>query len=187
MSSAPGSSANRNNSEAISYFTNAEFGIQNPLAANVPDLSQINVAAGTGATAVGDPIRFGSLADGIRIFDVQNTFTYADTLSITKGKHSLRVGGEFRRNQLNGRLQEGQNGRHNARSWFDFLTVGYRNPGDGNRARQIWRHQPDLRRDGAGISHVGLELVRGRRLEGHAQPHVELWHFATKFSGTRTK
>ena len=144
---------NTNNSEATSYFTNAEFGIQNPLAANVPDLSQINVAAGTGATAVGDPIRFGSLADGIRIFDVQNTFTYADTLSITKGKHSLRVGGEFRRNQLNGRLQEGQNGRHNARSWFDFLTVGYRNPGDGNRARQF-----------GDISLTYGETVRGFRM-----------------------
>ena len=86
---------------------------------------------------LGDAIRFGSLADGTRIFDVQNTFTYADTLSLTKGAHSLRIGGEFRRHQLNGKLQEGRNRRHNLRSWFDFLTVGFRNPGDGNRARQI--------------------------------------------------
>ena len=144
---------NRNNSEAIAYFTNAEFGILNPTAADVPDLSQINVAAGSGATAVGDPIRFGSLADGSRIFDVQNTFTYADTLSITKGKHSLRVGGEFRRHQLNGRLEEGKNGRHNLESWFDFLTVGYRNPGDDDRARQF-----------GDISLTYGETVRGFRM-----------------------
>jgi hypothetical protein len=144
---------NVNNSEAVAYHTNAEFGIVNPLAGVVPDLSQINIAAGTGATALGDPIRFGTLADGTRIFDVQNTFTYADTLSITRGKHSLRVGGEFRRNQLNGKLQEGNNGRHNARSWFDFLTVGFRNPGDANRARQF-----------GDISLTYGETVRGFRM-----------------------
>ena len=129
---------NRNNNEAVAYFTNAEFGIQNPLASDVPDLSQINIAAGgNNTTAVGDPIRFGTLADGTRIFDVQNTFIYADTLSWTKGRHSLKFGGEFRRHQLNGNLQEGRNRRHNLRSWFDFLTVGYLHPGDANRARQI--------------------------------------------------
>jgi hypothetical protein len=128
---------NRNNSEAVVYHTNAEFGIVSPVASLVPDLSQINVGAGSGATAVGDAIRFGTLADGTRIFDVQNTYTYANTLSVNKGKHSFRIGGEFRRNQLNGDLQEGRNRRHNLRSWFDFLTVGYRNPGDANRARQI--------------------------------------------------
>jgi hypothetical protein len=128
---------NRNNSEATAYHTNAEFGILSPVASLVPDLSQINIAAGSGATALGDPIRFGSLADGTRIFDVQNTFTFANTVSLTRGKHSLRIGGEFRRHQLNGKLEEGRNRRHNLRSWFDFITVGFRNPGDGNRARQI--------------------------------------------------
>jgi hypothetical protein len=77
------------------------------------------------------------LADATRVFDVQNTFTFADTLSLTRGKHSFRIGGELRRHQLNGDLQEGRNRRHNLRSWFDFITVGFRNPGDGNRARQI--------------------------------------------------
>jgi hypothetical protein len=126
---------NTNNSEPVGYFTNAEFGINNPFASQVPELSQINVAAG--ANGVGDPIRFGTPADGIGIYDVQNTFTYADTLSFTKGQHSLRVGGEYRRHQLNGDLREGRNRRHNTRTWFDFLTVGFRNPGDSNRARQI--------------------------------------------------
>ena len=56
---------------------------------------------------------------------------------MTKGRHSIRTGAEMRRHHLDGDLREGQNRRHNFRSWFDFLTVGYRNPSDGNRARQI--------------------------------------------------
>jgi len=38
---------------------------------------------------------------------------------------------------LDGDLQETRNRRHNFDTWFDFLTVGYRNPGDRNRVRQI--------------------------------------------------
>jgi hypothetical protein len=129
---------NRNNSEATYYFTNAEFGIATPISPEeVPDLSQINIAAGSGATAAGDAVRFGSLADGTRIFDLQNTYTFADTVSLSRGKHSIRFGGEIRRHALDGDLREGRNRRHNLRSWFDFLTVGFRNPGDANRARQI--------------------------------------------------
>lgn len=118
----------------VSYFTNAEFGILNPFSGEVPDLSQIDVR---GDRDVGDRVRFGTPGDGARILDVQNTFTYADTLSFQWGRHSLRVGPEMRRHQLNDDLQETRNRRHNLRSWFDFLTVGYRNPGDRNRARQI--------------------------------------------------
>jgi hypothetical protein len=125
---------NRNDSVPVTYFKNADFGIQSPVASQVPDLTQVDIR---GDRDVGGRFRFGTAADGTRIFDVQNTFTYGDTLSLIRGKHSLRVGGEVRRHQLNGDLQEGRNRRHNLRSWFDFLTVGYRNPADRNRARQI--------------------------------------------------
>ena len=125
---------NRNDSNPISYFTNAEFGIQNPLAAQVPDLTQITIR---GDRDVGGQLRVGGIADGSRIYDQQTTYTIGNTLTLTKGKHSIRTGGEMRRHHLDGDLQESQNRRHNVRSWFDFLTVGYRNPSDGNRARQI--------------------------------------------------
>jgi hypothetical protein len=125
---------NRNDSAPVVYFNNADFGIQNPFAAEVPDLSQIEI---DGGTDVGSTLRFGTPGDGTRIFDVQNTFTFGDTVSFSRGKHSLRVGGELRRHQLNGALEETRNRRHNLKSWFDFLTVGYRNPADRNRARQI--------------------------------------------------
>jgi hypothetical protein len=125
---------NRNDSDPIAYFTNAEFGIQNPLESQVPDLTQITIR---GDRDVGGQLRVGTLADGTRVYDRQTTYTFGDTLTLTKGRHSIRAGGEMRRHQLDGDLQEGRNRRHNFRSWFDFLTVGYRNPSDGNRARQI--------------------------------------------------
>jgi hypothetical protein len=124
---------NRNDSVPISYFTNAEFGIQNPFADQVPDLSQMTIDGDD----VGGELRFGTLGDGTRIFDRQTTWTLGDTLSLVRGRHSLRVGGEMRRHFLDGDLQETRNRRHNFDEWFDFLTVGYRNPGDRNRARQI--------------------------------------------------
>jgi hypothetical protein len=125
---------NRNDNVPIAYFTNAEFGIQNPFDAEIPDLSQFEIR---GDRDVGGRLRFGTVADGTRIFDTQTTFTVGDTLSFVRGNHSFRVGGEVRRHHMDGDLQEGRNRRHNFRSWFDFLTVGYRNPGDRNRARQI--------------------------------------------------
>ncbi len=125
---------NRNDSDPIAYFTNAEFGIVNPLADQVPDLTQITIS---GDNDVGGELRLGTLADGTRIYDRQTTYTIGNTLTFSRGSHSIRAGGELRRHHLDGDLQEGRNRRHNFRSWFDFLTVGYRNPSDGNRARQI--------------------------------------------------
>jgi hypothetical protein len=125
---------NRNDSVPLVYFNNSDFGIQNPYANEVPDLSQITI---NGDEDVGGEFRFGTPGDGTRIFDVQNTYTLGDTLSLIRSKHSFRLGGEVRRHQLNGNLQETRNRRHNLRSWFDFLTVGYLNPDDDDRARQI--------------------------------------------------
>jgi Carboxypeptidase regulatory-like domain len=124
---------NRNDSVAISHFSNAEFGIVNPFASQVPDLTQITIDGDD----VGGELRFGTLGDGTRIFDRQTTWTIGDTLSLVRGRHSLRVGGEMRWNLLDGDLQETRNRRHNFDTWVDFLTVGYANPEDGNRARQI--------------------------------------------------
>jgi hypothetical protein len=124
---------NRNDSSPVSYFTNAEFGIHNPFAAQVPDLSQITISGDD----VGGELRFGTPGDGTRIFDRQTTWTAGNTMSLVHGRHSMRVGGEIRRHMLDGDLQETRNRRHNFDTWLDFLTVGYANPGDRNRARQI--------------------------------------------------
>ena len=116
---------NRNDSSPVPYFTNAQFGIVSPLDAKVPDLTQLDIR---GDRDVGSRFRFGTAADGTRIYDRQTTYTLGDTLTLSKGQHSMRVGGELRRHHLDGDLREGQNRRHNFRSWFDFLNVGYRDP-----------------------------------------------------------
>ena len=126
---------NRNDSNPVSYFTNAAVRHREPPRRRpVPDLTQLDIR---GDRDVGGRVRFGTPADGTRIYDLQTTYTIGNTLTMAKGKHSIRAGGELRRHHLDGDLREGQNRRHNFRSWFDFLTVGYRNPSDGNRARQI--------------------------------------------------
>jgi hypothetical protein len=73
----------------LAYLTNAEFGIQNPFASQVPDLTQITIDGDD----VGGELRFGTLGDGTRIFDRQTTWTVGDTLSMVRGNHSLRAGG----------------------------------------------------------------------------------------------
>jgi hypothetical protein len=123
---------NRNDTRPVAYFTNEQFGLRNPLASVRPDLVTMDIR---GERDVGDRFTFGTYANDIQ--DVQNSFTYGDTLSWTSGRHSIKAGAEFRRHQLNGKLQELKNGRKNFRDWFAFLTVGYVDPGDGNRARQI--------------------------------------------------
>jgi hypothetical protein len=123
---------NRNDTKAVPYFTNAEFGLKNPLAGIRPDLASFDIR---GDRDSGDQFHFGTLEDNT--LDIQNTFTYGNTLSFTKGRHSVKVGGELRKNQLNGNLQELKNGRKNFRSWMAFMTVGFVDPGDSRRARQI--------------------------------------------------
>ena len=159
---------NRNDSAPVAYFNNADFGIQNPFAAEVPDLSQIEI---DGGADVGSTFRFGTPGDGTRIFDVQNTFTFGDTLSFSRGKHSLRVGGELRRHQLNGALEETRNRRHNLKSWFDFLTVGYKNPADRNRARQI---------DDSSLNYG--ETVRGYRMTDWSWFVADDWKVTPKLT-----
>ena len=101
---------NRNDTMAVPYFTNEQFGLKNPLAGIRPDLSSFDIR---GDRDAGDRFHFGTLEDNT--LDVQNSFTYGNTLTIVKGRHSVKIGGEWRKNQLNGNLQELKNGRKNLR------------------------------------------------------------------------
>lgn len=123
---------NRNDTGAVPYFNNAGFGIANPLASVRPDLAIIEIR---GDKDIGDRIDFGTPPD--ETLDKQESVTVGDTLSWTKGRHSLRMGGEFRHHRLYGDLREVKNGEFGAGSWGKFLTVGDANPADKNRARQL--------------------------------------------------
>jgi hypothetical protein len=72
-------------------FTAQQFGINSPLGNLYPGLPTIQVL---GLFTLGSSA-FADQASTI------NTFSYSDTLSLTLGRHRLRVGGEFRRSQVN--------------------------------------------------------------------------------------
>jgi hypothetical protein len=72
-------------------FTSSQFGITNPLGAQFPGLPTITV---TGLFNLGSS----PLADqSSRI----NSFTGQDTVSVVAGRHRLKIGGEYRRSQVN--------------------------------------------------------------------------------------
>ena len=72
-------------------FTAQQFGITNPLGNLFPGLPTLSV---TGLFVLGSS----PLADqSSRI----NSFGFSDTLSIVKGRHRIKVGGEYRRSQVN--------------------------------------------------------------------------------------
>jgi hypothetical protein len=157
---------NRNDTRPESYFTNEQFGLMNPLASVRPDLATFDIR---GERDVGDRFTFGSYSNDIR--DVQNSFTYADTLSFTRGQHSVKAGAEFRRHQLNGKLQELKNGRKNLRDWMAFMTVGFVDPGDGNRARQI---------SDTAVNYG--ETIRGYRMSDYAAFVADDWKVSPRLT-----
>lgn len=72
-------------------FTARQFGITSPLASQFPGLPTIQVV---GLFTLGSS-SFADQASAV------NTFTVNDTLSLTFGRHRIRVGGEFRKSQVN--------------------------------------------------------------------------------------
>lgn len=72
-------------------FTASQFGIANPLANLFPGMPTLTV---TGLFTLGSS----PLSDqSSRI----NSFTFQDTLSVVRGGHRIKVGGEYRRSQVN--------------------------------------------------------------------------------------
>ena len=75
--------SNWNNTTAVPYFTNAEFGINNPLANERADLALIAI---DGGDDIGDDIVIGTSPDDT--LDKQQSFTAGNTISVVKGRHS---------------------------------------------------------------------------------------------------
>lgn len=119
---------NINNTKPVQYFTNAQFGIVNPIASERPDLSRISIEPDD----VGSEFEFGTPT--LDVLDVQNTFTFGNTTSFNVGKHFLKFGGEHRHTQLNGNLAEVKNGEFVFESWGNFLTLG---SGDGEQIDEV--------------------------------------------------
>ncbi|MBA3247694.1 MAG: TonB-dependent receptor [Pyrinomonadaceae bacterium] len=92
----------------------SEVGIQRANAAAFPGLPLINIG-GAGAVTIGT-------SPTIDVLATAPSTTLADTLSITKGRHQIRTGGEFRYNENNYTLNFFTRGQINFLSFDQFLT-----------------------------------------------------------------
>jgi Carboxypeptidase regulatory-like domain/TonB-dependent Receptor Plug Domain len=95
-------------------FTNAQFGITNPLAAQYPGMSTIAV---DGAFTIGSS----PLADEK---SVTQTWQAQDTVSYTAGRHFLRVGGQFVRYDVDFYFHSFSRGEIIFNDFQDFLAGG---------------------------------------------------------------
>lgn len=101
----------RNTSTPEEPFTAAELGISSPLQNLFPGMPTLVV---TGLFTLG-PSPFADQSSRI------NNFTLGDTLSILTGSHHVRVGGEYRRAQVNFFFNAFSRGQINFASFNDFL------------------------------------------------------------------
>lgn len=109
----------------------ADIGIRRSNADLFPGLGLIRIAPAAGG------IVFGTSAT-IDVQAVAPSTTVADTLSISKGRHALRVGGEFRYNENNYTLNFFTRGQIDFLNFPSFLQgqalVSIFGSGDGNRS-----------------------------------------------------
>ncbi|MDQ3255329.1 MAG: carboxypeptidase regulatory-like domain-containing protein, partial [Acidobacteriota bacterium] len=115
---------------------NAKLGILGGQA--IPGISTINV--GNGITTIGNT--------GVSEDNVTNTFHYGDNLSVSRGRHFMRMGGQWLRYQQN-RFYPGNNGllgfftydgRFTGVAFADFLLDQLANKGVGSRTG-TWGHR----------------------------------------------
>jgi len=103
-------------------FTNAQFNINNPLAAQYPGLATIEVLGlfTIGSTPLGDQK------------STVETFQFSDTVSYTRGKHFLRFGGDVIREHVDFFFHSFSRGEILFNDFPSFLTgnnpVDYANP-----------------------------------------------------------
>ena len=102
----------RNTSAPEEPFTAAELGIASPLQNLFPGMPTLIVS---GLFALGSS-PFADQSSRI------NAFTYGDTLSVLAGSHHFRMGGEYRRTQLNFFFNAFSRGQITFASFNDFLA-----------------------------------------------------------------
>jgi hypothetical protein len=124
-------------------FTNSQFDINNPLAAQYPGLATIEVTGlfTLGSTPLGDQK------------STVETFQFSDTVSYTRGKHFLRVGGDFIREHVDFFFHSFSRGEIIFNDFSDFLNgtidVGLLGNGIPNRNMRVndvdWFAQEDYK------------------------------------------
>jgi Carboxypeptidase regulatory-like domain/TonB-dependent Receptor Plug Domain len=112
-------------------LSDSDIGIRRANAAAFPGLPLIRVAAAAGGFAIGT-------SPTIDVKATSPSTTFADTVSITRGHHTIRLGGEFRYNENNYVLNFFTRGQIDFLSFNNFLTgntfVSVFGSGIGNRS-----------------------------------------------------
>ncbi len=111
----------------------SDLGVARANANAFPGLGFIRIGSGAGALTIGT---------GPDVGDVQNaesSTTFADTLSLTRGRHSLRTGAEIIYYRTNIRGNNSRRGQINIQSFGDFLLGNTLNSvyGDGIGTRSL--------------------------------------------------
>lgn len=113
-------------------FTNAQFGIRNPLASRFPGLATIQVLGlfSLGSTALADQK------------SVTQTYTVTDNFSYNFGRHSVTMGAEVRHYMVDFFFNFFSRGQINFNSFLDFLsgTTAFGLLGNGvpDRGMRVW-------------------------------------------------
>jgi hypothetical protein len=125
---------NSNNTFPQEPVTDAEVGISRANSSNLPGLSLIRIAPAAGGVIIGTPTSISPT----RAFVV----TFADSLTMLRGKHTLSTGMEIRYNGVNFTAQNFTRGQIDFQSFQDFLTGATQVSTFGNgltdRSQRAW-------------------------------------------------
>ena len=155
-------------------ITDSSLGITRSNAAQQPGLGLIQIAPSAGGVVIGT-------SPTIDVKAVSPAATLYDAVSLIRGKHNIRIGGEFRYNQNNYNLNFFTRGQIQFNSFADFLAgiplVSVYGAGDGHR-RLIAPDYNFFVQDDWKVTHK-LTLNLGLRYELDLPPHDTQGRIAT--------
>jgi hypothetical protein len=138
-----GYALNRNRTVPQVPITDTQVGIARSNAGVLPGLPLIRIAPGAGGVIIGTPTNINPALPAV--------LTLADTVSLVRGKHTLRLGLEVRYNKVDFENTAFSRGQIDFQSFSDFLTgatqVSTFGNGIGDRNQRAWDYNFFLQDD----------------------------------------
>ena len=108
-----GYNLHRNLTSPLEPVKDSEVGITRANADVLPGLGLIRIAPAAGGVIIGTPTNINPAAPWVG--------TFADTLSVTRGRHTMRTGGEFRFNEVDFNSNQFSRGQVDFSTFSNFL------------------------------------------------------------------